>query len=140
LQPNDLIVLRNKEEDQKGRGEGLGGVEDQQGRQMKMEAQTDSTSFQFRTTGTARTKTDAQVAYGVGFGRTWYGWKDKFRSPLGARPVGLAQPKPLLAAAAAIVRLWVFLRFILSRTVVAVHRFMKPQLVRLIIHLQSHFN
>ena len=31
LLPNDLIVLRNKEEDQKGRGEGLGGVEDQQG-------------------------------------------------------------------------------------------------------------
>ena len=29
--PNDLIVLRNKEEDQQGRGEGLGGVEDQQG-------------------------------------------------------------------------------------------------------------
>ena len=30
--PNDLIVLRNKEEDQQGRGEDLGGVEDQQGR------------------------------------------------------------------------------------------------------------
>ena len=29
--PNDLIVLRNKEEDQQGRGEDLGGVEDQQG-------------------------------------------------------------------------------------------------------------
>ena len=28
------------------------------------------------------------------------------------------------------------LRFILSRTVVAVYRFVKPQLVRLIIHLQ----
>ena len=32
LLPNDLIVLRNKGEDQQGRGEGLGGVEDQQGR------------------------------------------------------------------------------------------------------------
>ena len=31
LLPNDLIVLRNKGEDQQGRGEGLGGVEDQQG-------------------------------------------------------------------------------------------------------------
>ena len=30
--PNDLIVLWNKGEDQHGRGEGLGGVEDQQGR------------------------------------------------------------------------------------------------------------
>ena len=47
---------------------------------------------------------------------------------------------PLLASDAAIVRLWVLLRFILSRTVVAVHRFVKPQLVRLIIHMQSHFN
>jgi len=59
-------------------------------------------------------------------------------SPIGARPGGLARPKPLLIAAAAIVRLGVLLRFILSRTVVAVHRFVKPQLVRLIIHLQSH--
>ena len=67
LLPNDLIVLRNKEEDQKGRGEGLGGVEDQQGRRIKMEAQTDSTSFQFRTPRTVCTKTDAQIAYGVGF-------------------------------------------------------------------------
>ena len=46
---------------------------------------------------------------------------------------------PLLAAATDIIRLLVWLRFILSRTVVAVHRFVKPQLVRLIIHLQSHF-
>ena len=30
--PNDLIVLRNKGEDQQGLGEGLVGVEDQQGR------------------------------------------------------------------------------------------------------------
>ena len=29
LLPNDLIVLRNKGEDHKGRGEDLGGVEDQ---------------------------------------------------------------------------------------------------------------
>ena len=32
LLPNDLIVLRNKGEDQQGHGEGLGGVEDQRGR------------------------------------------------------------------------------------------------------------
>ena len=36
---------------------------------------------------------------------------------------------PLLAAATDIIRLLVWLRFILSRTVVAVHRFVKPQLV-----------
>ena len=35
---------------------------------------------------------------------------------------------PLFAAAATIVRLWVLLRFILSRTVVAVHQFLRPQL------------
>ena len=45
----------------------------------KMEAQTDSTSFQFRTPGVARTKTDAQVAYRVRFGRSLYGWKDNFK-------------------------------------------------------------
>ena len=32
LLPNELIVHRNKAEDQKGCGEGLGGVEDQRGR------------------------------------------------------------------------------------------------------------
>ena len=31
LLPNNLIMLRNKGEDQQGRGEGLGGVEDQRG-------------------------------------------------------------------------------------------------------------
>jgi hypothetical protein len=30
--PNDLIILRNEGEDQQGRGEDLGGVEDQRGR------------------------------------------------------------------------------------------------------------
>jgi hypothetical protein len=43
-----------------------------------MEAQTDSSSFQFRIPGTARNKMDAQVAYRVGFGRSLYGWKDNF--------------------------------------------------------------
>jgi hypothetical protein len=43
-----------------------------------MEAQTSSTSFQFRTPRTARTKMDAQVTYGVGFGYYLYGWKDNF--------------------------------------------------------------
>jgi len=32
LLPNDLIVLMNKGEDQQWRGEGLGGMEDKQGR------------------------------------------------------------------------------------------------------------
>jgi hypothetical protein len=44
-----------------------------------MEAQTSSTSFQFRTLETARTKTDGHVAYGVGFGCSLYGWKDNFK-------------------------------------------------------------
>jgi hypothetical protein len=41
-----------------------------------MEAQTGSTSFQFRTSGTGHTKTDAHVVSGVGFGCSLYGWKD----------------------------------------------------------------
>ena len=52
--------------------------ETSKGAPAKVEAQTDSTSFQFRTPGTARTKTDAQVAYGVGFVCTLYGWKGRF--------------------------------------------------------------
>jgi hypothetical protein len=44
-----------------------------------MEAQTGSTSFQFRTPVTGRTKMDAQDAYGVGFGCSLYGWKDNFK-------------------------------------------------------------
>ena len=47
---------------------------------IKMEAQTDSTSFQFWTPRTARTKTDAQIAYGHRFGRTWYWWKDNLKT------------------------------------------------------------
>ena len=34
----------------------------------------------FRNQEIARTKTDAQFAYGVGFGRTWYGWKDNLKT------------------------------------------------------------
>jgi hypothetical protein len=43
-----------------------------------MEAQSDSSSFQFRIPDTARNKMDAQLAYGVKFGRSLYGWKDNF--------------------------------------------------------------
>jgi hypothetical protein len=46
---------------------------------IKMEAQTGLTSFQFRTPETARTKMNAQVAYGVGFGCSLDGWKDNFK-------------------------------------------------------------
>jgi hypothetical protein len=44
-----------------------------------MEAQTSSTSFQFRTPGIARTKMDAHVIYGVGFECSLYGWKNNFK-------------------------------------------------------------
>jgi hypothetical protein len=46
---------------------------------IKMKAQTGSNSFQFRTPGTDRTKTDAHIAYRVGFGCSLYGWKDNFK-------------------------------------------------------------
>jgi hypothetical protein len=46
---------------------------------IKMEAQTGSTLLQFRTPGIIHTKTDAHVAYGVGFRCSLYGWKDNFK-------------------------------------------------------------
>ena len=46
------------------------------GVQPKLEAQSNSTSSLFRTPGTARTKMDATVTYGLRFGHTLYGWKD----------------------------------------------------------------
>ena len=46
----------------------------------QLEAQTTSTSSLFRTSGTARTKMDAQIAYGVGFGCTLYDWKDNSKT------------------------------------------------------------
>jgi hypothetical protein len=47
-----------------------------------MEAQTDSSSFQFRIPGTTRNKMGTQVAYEVGFGCSLYGWKDNFEELL----------------------------------------------------------
>ena len=44
-----------------------------------MEAQTDSTSNLIRRPKAVSTKTDSQVANGVGFGRSLYGWKDNFK-------------------------------------------------------------
>ena len=54
----------------------------------QLEAQTTSTSSLFRTSGTARTKTDAHVAFGVGFGCTLYGWKDNSKTLLVALVLG----------------------------------------------------
>ena len=76
--PNDLIVLRNEGEDQQGRGKDLGGVEDQRGRPDQDESPNRFDFVSFRTPGTAHTKTDAHVAYGVGFGCSLYGWKYNF--------------------------------------------------------------
>jgi hypothetical protein len=53
-------------------------VEDQQGRPDQGGGLNQFDFVQFRTPGTARRKTDAQVAYGVGFGRSIYGWKQNF--------------------------------------------------------------
>jgi hypothetical protein len=68
-----------KDRTSKGVGKTLEAWRTSEDVRIKMEAQTGSTSFQFRTPGTARTKTDAQVAYGVGFGCSLYGWKDNFK-------------------------------------------------------------
>jgi hypothetical protein len=68
-----------KERTSKGVGKTLEAWRTSEDVRIKMEAQTGSTSFQFRTPGTARTKTDIHVAYGVGFGCYLYGWKDNFK-------------------------------------------------------------
>ena len=72
------LYLGTKERTSKGVEKALEAWRTSEDVRNKMEAQTDSTSFQFRTPGIARTKTDAQVAYRVGFGRSLYDWKDNF--------------------------------------------------------------
>ena len=44
----------------------------------EMEAQSNPSSSPSRSPGAARTKNDVQVAYGVRFERSLYGWKDNF--------------------------------------------------------------
>jgi hypothetical protein len=44
----------------------------------EVEAKSNSSSSPVRSPGAVRNKTDAQVAYGVGFGRSIYGWKHNF--------------------------------------------------------------
>jgi hypothetical protein len=44
----------------------------------EVEAKTNSSSSPVRSLEAVRNKTDAQVAYGVGFGRSIYGWKQNF--------------------------------------------------------------
>jgi hypothetical protein len=68
-----------KERTSKGVVKALGAWRTSEDVRIKMEAQTGSTSFQFRTPGTAHTKTDAHVAYGVRFGCSLYGSKDNFK-------------------------------------------------------------
>jgi hypothetical protein len=60
------LYIGTKERTSKGMEKALEAWRTSEDVQNKMEAQTDSTSFQFQTPGTARTKMDAQVAYGVG--------------------------------------------------------------------------
>ncbi len=45
--------------------------------QVKVEAQTKSTSGVIRSPGPVSTKTGAQVTYVLGLGRSLYGWKAK---------------------------------------------------------------
>jgi hypothetical protein len=44
----------------------------------KVEAKSNSSSSPVQSPGAVRNKTDAQDAYGVGFGRSIYGWKQNF--------------------------------------------------------------
>jgi hypothetical protein len=68
-----------KERISKGVGKTLEAWRTSEDVRIKMEAQTGSTSFQFRTPGTTRTKTDAHVAYRVRFECSLYGWKHNFK-------------------------------------------------------------
>jgi hypothetical protein len=43
-----------------------------------VEAKSNSSSSLVQSPGAVHNKTDAQVAYGVGFGRSTYGWKHNF--------------------------------------------------------------
>jgi len=60
LLPNDDTVLRNHGEDQGMHKGWLGGMEEQQGAQVKEEAETESTWSLFQSLGPVRSKTDAQ--------------------------------------------------------------------------------
>jgi hypothetical protein len=44
----------------------------------EVEAKSNSSSSPVRSPGAVRNKTEAQVAYGLGFGRSIYGWKQNF--------------------------------------------------------------
>jgi hypothetical protein len=68
-----------KERTNKGVGKTLEAWRISEDVRIKMEEQTGSTSFQFRTPGIVRTKMDAHVVYRVGFGCYLYGWKDNFK-------------------------------------------------------------
>jgi hypothetical protein len=57
-------------------------------------------------------------------------------SPLGLRPGDLHALNSFLFSSHYHFRVWVLLRFNLSSNSVAIHRFVRPQLVSLIIHLQ----
>jgi hypothetical protein len=57
-------------------------------------------------------------------------------SSLGLRPGDLHAPNSFLFSSHHHFRVWVLLRFNLSSNSVTVHRFVRPQLVSLIIHLQ----
>jgi hypothetical protein len=47
-------------------------------RVLEVEAKSNSNSSPVQSPGAVPNKTDAQVAYGVGFGRSIYGWKHNF--------------------------------------------------------------
>jgi hypothetical protein len=58
--------------------------------------------------------------------------------PLGLCPGDLYAPNSFLFSNRHHFRVWVLLRFNLSSNSIAVHRFVRPQLVSLIIHLQIY--
>jgi hypothetical protein len=80
-------MIRNQGEDQEMHVEGFGGVEVQQGSASQVGDPIQSTSSPPRSLGAVYLKLDAQASYGVGFGRSIYGWNQNFiRLPMALDP------------------------------------------------------
>jgi hypothetical protein len=78
-----VLLIRNNGEDQQGLGEGQGVKEEELGRphqgvHTKEESMSNSTSTPPRIPEPDFTKIDALATYGVGFGRSIYGWNWNF--------------------------------------------------------------
>ena len=78
LLPIVYNVIRNQGEDKETYGGRLGGVGGSQGSAKHRGGPLQLDFGPTRSPGTVWSKTDTQAAYGLGFGRSTYGWKGNF--------------------------------------------------------------